>query len=142
MLVDIPIEHTQSGPIHLAAYDGHHQVIIALLKNGAQLFAKNKFGDTFFHIAIRHGQEDCMKEVLNYIDSNMTLEGEYPFDIENYQEKCTPYTLALLREQFTLAELFLENDRSDIYFKNTNGENVFDIAKRLNIKNVQKFLVK
>lgn len=40
------------------------------------------------------------------------------FDIENGQEKCTPYTMAVLREQFDLAEELLVNGRSDKYYKN------------------------
>ena len=49
--------------------------------------------------------------------------------------------MAVLREQFDLAEELLANGRSDKYYKNSDGENVFDIAKRLNIKSVQKFLI-
>ena len=49
--------------------------------------------------------------------------------------------MAVLREQFELAEMLLVNGRSDKYYKNCEGENVFDTAKRLNIKSVQKFLI-
>lgn len=63
------------------------------------------------------------------------------FDIESDQEKCTPYMLAVLREQFEIAEILVKTGRVDKYFKNMEGETVFDIAKRLKIKNVQKFLI-
>ena len=53
----LPISQTGSTPLHLAAYGGHFSVAEALLQAGAPLLEKNKFGDTFFHIAIRHGQE-------------------------------------------------------------------------------------
>ena len=63
------------------------------------------------------------------------------FDIESDQEKCTPYMLAVLREQFEIAEILVKTGRVDKYYKNTEQETVFDIAKRLKIKNVQKFLI-
>jgi hypothetical protein len=39
-------------------------------------------------------------------------------DVENAQEKCTPFTLAVLREQFDIADLLVEDGMSDKYFKN------------------------
>jgi hypothetical protein len=67
---------------------------------------------------------------------------QYPFDIENTQEKCTPYTLALLREEFEMADLLLLDGRSDKYYKNCEREDVYGIARRLNIKSVQRYLIK
>ena len=67
---------------------------------------------------------------------------QYAFDIENTQEKCTPYTLALLREEFEMADLLLLNGRSDKYYKNCEREDVYGIARRLNIKSVQRYLIK
>ena len=66
------------------------------------------------------------------------------FDIENsaQQGKCTPYTLAVLTEQFQVADLLAEYGFSDRNYKNADGENVLDIAKRLNLKEVQKYIVK
>ena len=47
---------TLSCPIHLAGYDGHYEVPQILLEAQAPLLVKNKFGDTVFHIAIRHNR--------------------------------------------------------------------------------------
>ena len=58
------------------------------------------------------------------------------FDIENDQEKCTPYMLAVLRERFEIAEQLIKSGRADKYYRNQENETVFDIAKRLKIKNV------
>ena len=50
---------------------------------------KNKFGDTFFHIAIRHGQLDFMRQVVQYIEKNIEIlfddkaARRCPFDVEN-----------------------------------------------------------
>ena len=50
-----------STPLHLTAYDGHTECAITLLESGAPLLLKNKYGDTVFHIAIRHGHLDYVK---------------------------------------------------------------------------------
>jgi ankyrin repeat protein len=48
---------------------------------------KNKFGDTFFHIAIRHGQLEFVKQVVQYIEKNIEVlfddktARRFPFDI-------------------------------------------------------------
>lgn len=108
---------------------------------------KNKFGDTFFHIAIRHGQLGFVRQVVQYIEKNIEVlfddktARRFPFDTENLQEKCTPYTLALLREQFEMAHELVRYGRSDKYYKNKEMENAFDIARRLNIKSVQRYLI-
>ena len=74
-----------------------------------QLFNKNTFGDSFFHIAIRHGNINVLKRVLQYMDTKKdfidvaTDASQYPLDLENTQEKCTPYMLAVLREDFEIA---------------------------------------
>ena len=49
--------------------------------------------------------------------------------------------LAVLLENFKLANLLVENNLSDRYYKNSENETVYDIAMRLNLVNVQKFLV-
>ena len=87
----MPISHTSSTPLHLAAYGGHYSVAESLLSAGAPLLDKNRFGDTFFHIAIRHGREQFMKDILKYIEDK--IDQYFPskevkkktaiFDIEN-----------------------------------------------------------
>lgn len=59
-----PIAHTQSQPLHLAAYGGHFPIVEAILDAGGTLMAKNRFGDTFLHIAIRHGQLEFIKQIV------------------------------------------------------------------------------
>jgi hypothetical protein len=97
------------------------------------------------HVAIRHGHTKFMIRIIELFDKNpiyMNGKGQGAFDIFNGQEKCTPFTLAVLRENFELSEILHQKARSDRFIKNADNENVFDIAKRLNIKPVQKFLVK
>jgi len=60
-LCQIQITQTMSTPLHLTAYDGHTECAITLLDSGAPLLFKNKYGDTVFHIAIRHGHLDYVR---------------------------------------------------------------------------------
>jgi hypothetical protein len=41
-----------------------------------------------------------------------------------------------------MADLLLLNGRSDKYYKNCEREDVYGIARRLNIKSVQRYLIK
>ena len=49
---------------------------------------------------------------------------------------CTPYMLAILREEYEIADLLLQNNRSDKYFKNSRGQQVYDIATKYKLKSV------
>ena len=66
---------------------------------------------------------------------------QFPIDVENDQEKCTPYMLAVLRENFEAADFMLDNKLASPFFKNKQGDTVFDIVNRLRITNVQQYLV-
>ena len=66
----MPIAKTQSTALHLSAYGGHSEVAKILINCGASVLTQNKFGDTVFHIAIRHGQVDFMKQILEYIEEH------------------------------------------------------------------------
>lgn len=97
------------------------------------------------HVAIRHGHTKFMMRILDLFDKNpiyLNGKGQGAFDLFNTQEKCTPFSLAVLRENFEVAEALHQKGRSDRFAKNAEHEHVFDIAKRLNIKPVQKFLIK
>lgn len=61
-------------PAHLAAFEGHAAVLVALSKQGANLDLKDKNGDTPLIIAIRG--EDCSTcSVLLGLGANPTLPG-------------------------------------------------------------------
>ena len=63
-------------------------------------------------------------------------------DIENTQEKCTPYMLAVLSEQFEIAQLLAQSMLSNMYHKNEDNKNVFDIAADMKIVPVLKYCMK
>lgn len=66
----------------------------------------------------------------------------FVLDIENSQEKCTPFMLALLLEKFDIAETLALSQLSNVYHRNDDGENAFDIANRMKIIPVLKYLIK
>mmetsp|Transcript_7764 Transcript_7764/g.12028 ORF Transcript_7764/g.12028 Transcript_7764/m.12028 type:complete len:308 (-) Transcript_7764:740-1663(-) len=112
-IAKIRIKNTYSSPIHLAAYQGKFEVAKVLIEAGAPVFAKNRLNDTVFHIAIRHGQTRFVKDLLKFLSENPMYTAsekqarKHIFDMEN-QEKCSPYTLAVLREHFDVADWLLE----------------------------------
>ena len=144
----LQVSSSFSTPLHLAAYGGHYEICESLLNSGAHFLNNNKYGDTFLHIAIRHDHTEFLKNILTYFGNNIEnmLQGNesqqsHVLDVENNQEHCTPYTLAVLRENFDVADMMFENEWSNCFFKNQNNETVFDIVNRIKIKNVQKYLV-
>ena len=62
------------------------------------------------------------------------------FDVENFQEKCTPYTLAILSEQFALGEMLAECGLSAPDHRNADGLTVRDIAKKHKLEKVLQHL--
>jgi ankyrin repeat protein len=74
----------------MTAYDGHTDCAIPLLEFGAPLLARNKFGDTIFHLAIRHGHLDYIRRILEFVEAKKdilmndpALQKHDAFDIEN-----------------------------------------------------------
>lgn len=62
-------------------------------------------------------------------------------DIENYNDKMTPYCVAMLRENYELAQVLEISGLCDKYYLNTKGENVYEIAKKLGLRKVQKHII-
>jgi hypothetical protein len=73
--------------------------------------------------------------------SEQERQNPFVLDVENNQEHCTPYLLAVLRENFESADFMCDNKLANPFYKNQDGETVFDIVNRLKILNVQKYLV-
>jgi ankyrin repeat protein len=66
--------------------------------------AVNKFNYTPIHIAIRGGRVEYVKNLLEFVKklSEFLIREKvgrlYPLDVENFSEKFTPFTLAVLKE--------------------------------------------
>lgn len=71
----------------------------------------NRAGDCLLHISIRLSHTDYSKKVIALVQA-ARFKGN-AFDIENVQEKLTPYMLAVLREQFTIADLLVSAQLSN-----------------------------
>ena len=102
---------------------------------------QNIHGDTFLHYSIRNERSQFTMDMLTYFMNrqNMVLTPDeqaasFPLDVENGQERCTPYMLAVLREQFDVADFLQDQKLSNIAYKNQNNESVFDKVNRLKIK--------
>lgn len=147
-VANVPLKQSGSTSLHLAAMGGHIETARILLASGANFFAKNKYGDMFLHNAIRNEHTDFCEEILAYFLENSAslmkvdqLQEKYPLDIENNQEKCTPYMLAVLRELFKVADIFFDNKLANPHYQNQNNESVFDIVSKHKIRNVQKYII-
>ena len=66
VMAQLPMAPSASQPLHLAAYEGHFYTCQALLEAGAVVSAKNRFGDTFLHIAARHDHTDFVVDIIDY----------------------------------------------------------------------------
>lgn len=66
---------------------------------------------------------------------------KFPLDIENTQEKCTPYMLAVLRENFRIADALIETGWCNKYHANKDRMTVLDIVGKYNIKSCQRYLI-
>lgn len=46
------------------------------------------------------------------------------YDVENNCENMTPLMLAIIKEQFNVADILLHTYKADVYFVNINNENI------------------
>ena len=90
------LSNSFSQPIHLVAYNGNVEILQILLQHGAQILAKNRFGDTCLHIAIRNKQTEFTRWIITYLVQNKYFKDSV--EIENSTEHLTPFMLAVLRE--------------------------------------------
>jgi ankyrin repeat protein len=53
-------------PLHLAAFNGHNDMIHFLFHRGAVIDAKNEDSDTPLHEAARKGHKEVVLQLINY----------------------------------------------------------------------------
>jgi len=80
----------------MAAYSGSFDILKYMVDKGSKLLAPNRSGDSLLHISIRLGHTDFSNKVVALVQSLRFKNND--LDIENVQEKLTPYMLAVLRE--------------------------------------------
>jgi len=118
-------------PLHVAAINGHIDVVEVLLDKGADLNAKNLLGNTPLHLAASRSQKD-MAEIL--ITRGADLEAKNRF-------VKTPLHLAASRSQKDMAEILLKNG-ADLEAKDINGNTPLHIAAFYSHIDVVKVLLK
>ena len=95
------MSQTGSSLLHLNAFRGNADILRDLLKQNLNPFAQNKQGDTCVHIAIRRKHVEFVYEVISWcVSKNITASQA---EIENTAESLTPYMVAVMRDQFDIA---------------------------------------
>ena len=100
----------------MVAYSGNFDVLRLLVDKGAKILSQNKAGDCLLHIAIRCAKTDFCKNVVALCQSMKFP--ECALDIENVNEKLTPYMLAVLRQQFEVADLLVASNLAEPLYVN------------------------
>lgn len=114
-------------PLHFAAESYRHDVVVTLLDSGADLEAGTRDGKTPLHLAV-------LKEIQNKQDLLVILlirgANCNVLNTGGYNGGCTPLQYAAAHGNISNARTLCAFG-ADPYFKDTNGENAFDHAKRL-----------
>lgn len=116
-------------PLHLAAQEGDHKKVEALLKNGADVDAKGKNGNTPLHIATH---KRCAQSVKVLLKSGADVNAKSNLD-------WTPLHLAAWNNAFDTAEILLKNG-ANINAKNKYGETPLKIASNENASETEAVL--
>ena len=140
-IIHSTVSTSLSSCIHMVAYCGNIELLNFLLDQGANLLARNKFGDTPLHIAIRNNQKAFAERVIQYAATLKDL-GKLKLDLENHQEKLTPLMLAILREQFDIAESMINKGLATLDYLNKDGDSVNLIASRMGMNIVCEYLAR
>ena len=74
MDVNTKIEDS-STPLHLAAIQGHKEIVELLIPKGADVNAKDKIGGTSLHLAAHSGQKEIVELLIaNGVNINAKIE--------------------------------------------------------------------
>lgn len=91
----------QMSPIHLAAQNGHSEVVLFLSTNGADIDALNAKGETPLHLAAYEGHDEVCETLIEYgADVNAN----------EHHDKWTPLHEAAVMGHHEVVSLLLEND--------------------------------
>ena len=65
-----PQEENDDYSLHLAASDGHADVVAILLEAGANPQKKDAFGSTALHLAVRYDHDDIVELLKSWIEDH------------------------------------------------------------------------
>ena len=116
---------------HIAAFYNCEELCIALIKNGANVNAKNNYGDTPLHIAANHG---CKKicEILIKRGAGVNAKG----NCDN-----TPLHFAASSDEGEEVCKVLIDNHADVNAKNNDGKTPLHIAASLDHEKVCALLI-
>ena len=117
----ITLDDYGNSPLHLSCLIGRDVMTYMLIKQGAELFSKNKYGDTPLHCAAMSGNDKVLYLLLNSNPSIHALNnnGENPLFSAI---KCKNKNLNIIKT--------LVDRGSDINLRNKNGDSMINIIQK------------
>jgi ankyrin repeat protein len=124
-------------PLHLSCLIGREVMTYMLIKQGSELFSKNKYGDTPLHCAAMSGSEKVIYLLLN---SDVSIHA-----LNNNGENPLFSAIKCKKKNLNIIKLLVDKG-SDINLRNKNGESMINVLQKeeKNLLNdqIQTFLKK
>jgi ankyrin repeat protein/CHAT domain-containing protein len=119
-------DHIDDISLAYAIYTNNDALIQTLISKDIDPAYPLNYGWTSLHFAAQKGKNDVLKELLSKTN-NMDVQKEDGF---------TPLMMAVYNNKFETVLLLLDNNASPL-IKNADGQNVIDITKELNYKDIE-----
>jgi len=107
-------------PLHMATGWGRKEIVIYLLREGANINALNIQGGTPLHVAASRNQPECAAILL---DNGADIESV------RVEGSVTPLAIAVFKNNLEVAEFFLSRG-ADMNARVMNGISILDAAER------------
>lgn len=129
--VDVVEEKSGSSCLENSVYNGDSRAVRFWLENGANINARNKYGETFLFISLYTNNMEMGRFL---IDEGIDVNAKIP---EQHNNTCL--MTAVMWHRNEIIESLLNNN-ADLTVKNDKQENVFDFAKKYNNSEALKLL--
>ena len=119
-------DHNKNTPLHAACIGGEKDIVFQLIKNGADIGAKNNEEMTPLHVAVAERKLEIVKTIIN-----MRAEDREELLQQSEKGGHTPFLLAVKSEAEDIIKFLLESG-APVADQNENGANAFHLAAALN----------